>query len=267
MRAINLLPVEERAGARPATTARALNAWHALVAVAALLVIALLGTWAAARHDTARARQATAAAVARSAATQAQVGRLAPVVALDALRERRETSVVALANGRTDWAGVLRAVAGALPRQVSLTTLGLRARGADAAVAGATAAGSGTAPAGLQGTGTVTVAACADTQPRVATTLRALRALPQVEDVALNQTSRADRGASSTTASGSATGGASCPGVSVDAAVGLSAASLLDAVRGSTTAAGAGPSGASGASAPTAAGEQAAASAPSGSSR
>jgi hypothetical protein len=261
MRAINLLPVEERAGARTAVARGTLNGWHALVAVGALVIIGLLGAWATARSDAADARAATAAAVARSATAQAQVDRLAPVVALDGRRQSREAAVVALANGRTDWAGVLRAVAGALPRQVSLTTLGLRAAGA----AGTTGA-VGATPAGLQGSGTVTVAACADTQPRAATTLRALRMLPQVEDVALNQTSRAKTRAGA----GGAAGTAACPGVSVDAAIGLSAASLVDAVRVDD---GAPPSGAPAPGAPGAAGsvvpegDQAAAAASTGPSR
>lgn len=265
MRAINLLPVEERAGARTAVARHTLNGWHAIVAVGALVVVALLGAWAMARGDAADAREAAAAAVARGAAAQAQVDRLAPVVTLDARRQSREASVVALANGRTDWAGVLRAVAGALPRQVSLTTLGLQAADAGATTAGATGSG-GAAPAGLQGRGTVTVAACADTQPRVATTLRALRMLPQVEDVALNQTSRTKGGGA---AGGAATGATGCPGVSVDAAVGLSDASLLDAVRGgdpgaAAIASGAGTAGTTGA-AP--AGDQAAATTTTGTSR
>jgi Tfp pilus assembly protein PilN len=263
MRAINLLPVEERAGARTAVARRTLNGWHGIAAVGALVVVALLGAWAMARGDAADAREAAAAAVARGASAQAQVDRLAPVVALDARRQSREASVVALANGRTDWAGVLRAVAGALPRQVSLTTLGLQAAGAGGTTTGTTGSGA-TAPAGLQGTGTVTVAACADTQPRVATTLRALRMLPQVEDVALNQTSRT-KGADTTP--GAAAGATGCPGVSVDAAVGLSAASLLDAVRGGDPGAAAPGAGTAGATGTAPAGDQAAAAATAGTSR
>jgi hypothetical protein len=229
MRAMNLLPVEERGGARSGGS-RKLNGFHALAGTGSVVVIALLGTWAMAKSDEATAQDAEAAAVARSAVAQAEVNRLQPVVALDTRRQTREAAVLTLAAGRTDWAMVLRSVAGSLPSQVSVTTLGLKA--GSAAATGGTAAAT---PAGLAGTGSVAVAACADTQPRVATALRRLRALPQVEDVALNQTSRTASGA------GAGASAAGCTGVSVDAALGLSAATIIDAPStAATTAADAG---------------------------
>lgn len=237
MRAMNLLPVEERGGARAPGAASRLTAVHALAGAGAVVAVGMLGTYALAKKDTASAREAEAAAVSRSATAQAHVDRLAPVVAFDARRQARESAVLALAAGRTDWAGVLSATAGALPSNVTVTTLKLQAADATGGAAGATAA-----PAGLAGTGTVTLNVCADTQPRVATTLRRFRALPQVEDVALSQTARA---ASASGASGgaSATGGAGCSKVSADAALGLSAATVIDgaaaAAAGTATAPGA----------------------------
>lgn len=223
MRAMNLLPVEERGGQRAAgvgaTSTLTVN--HAIAGAGTVVVVGLVGLWAVTKHDTAAARDAEATAVAASAADQAQVNRLAPVVAFDARRQARETAVTQLASGRTDWAMVLRATAGALPSNVTITTLKLAA--ADAA--GATATTTSTAPAGLAGSGSVTLTVCADTQPRVATTLRRFRALPQVEDVALSQTSRAQSAAGS---GGSAGAGAGCSRVSADAALGLSDATVID---------------------------------------
>lgn len=224
MRAMNLLPVEERGSARtPGASGRSSNltAIHGIAGVGAVVTVGLVGFWAVTKHDTASAREAEAAAVAQSAAAQQQVTRLAPVVAFDTRRQTRETAVLTLASGRTDWAQVLRATAGSLPANVSVTTLKLA--GADAT--GAAAAASATGSSGLAATnGTVTLSVCADTQPRVATTLRRFRALPQVDDVALSQTARTAKSA------GGASGGGNCNRVSADAALGLSQQTVIDGV-------------------------------------
>jgi hypothetical protein len=240
MRAMNLLPVEERGGARgvsggPGRTSN-LTAVHGIAGVGAVVTVGLVGFWAMTKHDTASAREAEATAVAQSAAAQQQVTRLAPVVAFDARRQARETSVLTLASGRTDWAQVLRATAGSLPSNVSVTTLKLA--GADATgAAAATAGAAGTT--GLAATnGTVTLQVCADTQPRVATTLRRFRALPQVDDVALSQTARA---AKSSGGAGGASGGANCDRVAADAALSLSQQTVIDGVPTPAPAAAAAP--------------------------
>lgn len=220
MRAMNLLPVEERGGPRPAGATSNLTAVHGIAGVGAVVTVGLIGFWAMTKADTASAREAEAAAIAQSAAAQAQVSRLAPVVAFDARRQARESSVLALASGRTDWAAVLRATAGSLPANVTVTTLKLQAADATGAAA---STGTTTAPAGLAGLGSVTLSVCADTQPRVATTLRRFRALPQVEDVALSQTSR-----SAQSADGASAGGEGCGRVSADAALGLSDQTIID---------------------------------------
>lgn len=225
MRAMNLLPPEERGGARAAGgvgRTSNLQAVHGIAGVGAVVTVGLVGFWAMTQHDTASARQAEAAAVARSAVAQQQVTLLAPVVAFDARRQARETAVLTLASGRTDWAQVLRATAGSLPSNVSVTTLKLAAGDATGAAAAAPAAGT----TGLAATnGTVTLQVCADTQPRVATTLRRFRALPQVDDVALSQTAR-----TSGATGGGATGGASCGRVNADAALSLSQQTIIDGV-------------------------------------
>jgi hypothetical protein len=224
MRAMNLLPVEERGGARPVGggSTSNLTAVHGIAGVGAVVVIGMVGLWAVTKHDTASAREAESAAIAQSAAAQAQVNRLQPVVAFDTRRQTREAAVLTLASGRTDWAMVLRATAGSLPSNVSITTLKLAAADATAAAGGATATG---ATAGLAGTGTVTLQVCADTQPRVATALRRFRALPQVEDVALSQSARSAAGGAST---GGAGGAGTCTRVAADAALGLSNATIID---------------------------------------
>lgn len=237
MRAMNLLPVDERGGSRASGAGASSNLTinHAIAGAGAVVVVGLVGLWAVTKHDTATARDAEAAAVAASAADQAQVTRLAPVVAFDARRQSRETAVLQLASGRTDWAMVLRATAGSLPSNVSITTLKLAA--AAGATAGTTA---GTTPAGLAGSGSVTLQICADTQPRVATALRRFRALPQVEDVALSQTARSSSGSA-----GSTGGGAGCSRVAADAALGLSAQTIIDgaATAAAATAGTAAPAG------------------------
>lgn len=230
MRAMNLLPPEERGGSRGVAGASArssnLTAVHGIAGVGAVVTVGLVGFWAVTKHDTASAREAEATAVAQSAAAQQQVTRLAPVVAFDARRQARETSVLTLASGRTDWAQVLRATAGSLPSNVSVTTLKLA--GADATGAAATAAGAA-GTTGLAATnGTVTLQVCADTQPRVATTLRRFRALPQVDDVALAQTARTAK--SSGGSGGGTTGGANCDRVAADAALSLSQQTVIDGV-------------------------------------
>lgn len=242
MRAMNLLPPEERGGTRGVSGAPGrssnLTAVHGIAGVGAVVTVGLIGFWAVTKHDTASAREAEANAVAQSAAAQQQVTRLAPVVAFDARRQARETSVLTLASGRTDWAQVLRATAGSLPSNVSVTTLKLA--GADATGAAAAASTGAAGSTGLAATnGTVTLQVCADTQPRVATTLRRFRALPQVDDVALSQTARAAKAAGGS--GGGATGGANCDRVAADAALSLSQQTIIDGVPTPAPAAAAAP--------------------------
>ncbi|MCK9248648.1 MAG: hypothetical protein M0P31_06690 [Solirubrobacteraceae bacterium] len=230
MRAVNLLPPDLRqSGGRrgTGTGATRLNPVHGVAALGAVVLLAMLGMWASARHDTSVAREAEAAAVARAATAQAQVNQLQPVVALDRRRAERESAVNAAATGRTDWAMVLEAVAGALPGPVGITQL--------AATTG------GSRVAGLQGQGSVHIVGCSDTQPRVATALRALERLPQVDDVALSSTARNGKGATST----------ACDGVSLDATVGLAATTILDAVQATADATGAAGAADAGAAGPT----------------
>ncbi|MGX6449688.1 hypothetical protein ACVU7I_16745, partial [Patulibacter sp. S7RM1-6] len=109
---VNLLPPEERPDGR-AAAGGPFAPWIGVAAVGGVVLVVLLALWGVARHQASSARSQEAAATARTAPRQAELSRLAPVVRLDRLRTEREEAIVRAASGRTDWAGALRAAAGA----------------------------------------------------------------------------------------------------------------------------------------------------------
>jgi len=213
MRAVNLIPADQRSGGAVGAGRSGGAAYAVLALVAGLAVMALLYGLA---HNQIASRKTQAAALAvRAQAAQAAATRLAPYTSFIALRQERTQAVETLVNSRFDWAHVFHEFGRVFPVDASISSLtgtigsasgtsGSSSTGASAsssASAGSSSVASVTPPGSVP---TFSVAGCATTQTAVAQTLTRLRLMDGVSNVTLQSSTKAG-------GSGGGTGGG-CPG-------------------------------------------------------
>ncbi len=222
MRAVNLIPAEQRSGTSVGAGRSEGAAYAVLALVAGLAVMALL--YGLARRDVAsqRAQAATAAAKAQQAVTAAE--RLAPYTSFVAQREQRAQAVETIVDTRFDWAHVLHEIGRVLPFQTSINSLtgtvgstggssssssSSSSKASSPSTASAGASSSAVASATPAGTvPTFTLAGCATSQPAVALMLERLRLIDGVSEVTLQSSTAAAGGGGE--GGGGGTGGG-CP--------------------------------------------------------
>jgi Tfp pilus assembly protein PilN len=136
MRAINLLPAEQRAG-RKVSLSRS-----KLVMICGAAVVLGLGyyTWNI-KQEVSRVNEAVGTAESDRSAVQAEIATLNASARSETDLQRFQGMVSGIARSRTDWDRVIRDVALVMPRQAWLTTL--RAETPKAAAAAPAAAGAG----------------------------------------------------------------------------------------------------------------------------
>jgi hypothetical protein len=215
MRAVNLIPGDQRDGS-PVGAGRSEGAAYAVLAVlAAFAVLAVLYGKASRDVSTNRSKAATLTAEAQSA--QAQANALAPYTAFASLREERAQAVASLVDTRFDWAHAFHEFGRVLTAQTSISSLdgsiapGTAAPAAAATPAPAAAATTTTAAASSVSSATPSgsvptfqLAGCATSQRTVAQMLQRLRLIDGVDEVTL-QTST--KGAGSGSSGGCPPGG------------------------------------------------------------
>ncbi len=122
MRAVNLIPAEQRSG-QPVGAGRSQGgAYAVLVLIAGLALMAFV--YGSADHQISSARAKVASVTAQAQQAQVAAERLAPYTSFIALREQRTQAVEALVDSRFDWAHVLHEFGRVLPAQASITSLG-----------------------------------------------------------------------------------------------------------------------------------------------
>ncbi len=208
MKAVNLIPPEQRRGGGGSLGRSGGAAYLLLAGLASLLVLGLL--YAVADHQVAD-RQAQIATDTREAdQVQARVTALAGYTQFATLHAQRVQTISKLASARIDWAGDLRRLAAAMPLDVKLISIdasqppplapgavssapsasGTTATPASPAPAGSTAA-TPAASATLATTSAATsgptfqISGCAKTHSEVGDVINRLRAIPGVGQVAL----------------------------------------------------------------------------------
>jgi Tfp pilus assembly protein PilN len=208
MRAVNLIPVEQRSG-QPVGAGRSQGgAYAVLLVVGGLALMAYL--YGEARHQISSRRGQAAALTAQARQTQAAAERLAPYTSFIALREERKQDVDALIDSRFDWAHVLHEFGRVLPAQTSISSLSgtVGATSTETASTSSSATpstgASASAVASATPSGSVptfTLAGCAINQPAVALMLERLHLIDGVNEVTL-QSSTAGSSTGSTSGGG-----------------------------------------------------------------
>jgi Tfp pilus assembly protein PilN len=209
MRAVNLIPAQQRSGGSVGAGRSGGAAYAVMVVLGGFALLAFL--YGRADHQISSGRAQAAALTAQAQRAQGETSRLAPYTSFIALREQRTSAVSELVDSRFDWAHVFHEFGRVLPPEVSVTSLTGTIGGA---AAGASAPN---APAGARSSGTVasatppgsvplfTLAGCATSQPAVALMLDRLRLMDGASTVTLQSSTKSS-------SSGSGGGSGACVG-------------------------------------------------------
>jgi len=202
MRAVNLIPVEQRGGGSVGAGRSQGGAYAVLALAAGIAVLALL--YGIARHDVSSDRQQAAAATSKAQQIEAQAQRLAPYASFITMREQRTHTVETIVDSRFDWAHLFHELGRVLPKAVSLSSLTGTVGSATTAPASATSSSTSATPSGSLPS--FTLMGCAVDQGAVALLLERLRLIDGVSEVTLNSST-----ASTSGGSGGSTSGVGCP--------------------------------------------------------
>jgi Tfp pilus assembly protein PilN len=210
MKAVNLIPGEQRQGAGSVTGRSGGGALIVLGLLAGLA--ALIAMYGSAHHRiSSEAGEATSLS-AQASAIQSRTGQLTPYTSFVSMADQRMQTVSQLVQARFDWSHALHELGRVLPVGTSLSLLhgtvgpaGTGSSSAPSAAAGGTPASS--TPPGS--TPVFTLTGCATSQSVVAQALQRLRLMDGVSEVQLQSSTRSGSSGSSGSSAG-ASGG--CPG-------------------------------------------------------
>jgi Tfp pilus assembly protein PilN len=198
MRAVNLIPGDQRSGASVGA-GRSEGGAYALLALLVIVAgMALL--YGKASRDVSSKKSQAATLTNEATQAQAQAQALAPYTSFVALREQRQQAVESLVDTRFDWAHAFHELGRVLTTEVSITSLdgtiaaagttpGAAPAAPAAPAAGAASAGATSAtPSGSVPTFTLT--GCATSQKSVADVMQRLRLIDGVKEVTLQSSTR-----------------------------------------------------------------------------
>jgi Tfp pilus assembly protein PilN len=192
VRAVNLIPPEERRGDKAPTRTGPLA--YVIVAVLAAALLAVTAVVLAGNQITDRKAE-KASLETQVAEARAQAARLSAFASFASVQETREQTVASLAQSRFDWERVLRSLALVTPDGVWLTSMeatvssSVQAPDSGGTSSSASTGSSGTAP--VEGP-SLHIQGCASGQKAVARFLSALREIDGVTRVSVLKSDRPD---------------------------------------------------------------------------
>jgi Tfp pilus assembly protein PilN len=215
MRAVNLIPGEQRQGGSGLAGLTGRSGGGALIVLGLIAGLAvMIAMYGSAHHSISSQSGEVAAIDAEASAVQARAGRLTPYTNFVTMADQRTQTVAQLVQARFDWSHALHELGRVLPAGTSLSALHgtVGATGtASAAASSTSSAAAGSTPASSTPPGstpTFTLTGCAKSQTIVAQALQRLRLMDGASEVQLQNSTKPDAGSSG--ASGGASG--SCPG-------------------------------------------------------
>jgi Tfp pilus assembly protein PilN len=212
MRAVNLIPSEERRGGSVGVGRSGGAAYIVLGMLGVMAVLVLL--YGMARHQVSDRQGKLASIAAETQRAQEAATALTPYTSFVALREQRMQAVEAVVDSRFDWAHAFHELGRVLPRETSISSIDGTVGGAAATSSTASAPAAATAaPAAAATSATppgsvpaITLSGCASTQAEVALTLQRLRLMDGVSAVSLQSSAKSGAtGASSASSNGNCT--------------------------------------------------------------
>jgi Tfp pilus assembly protein PilN len=205
VRAVNLIPSDDRAGAQ-----RSGGAVYVFLGILGGLVV-MVAAWVLVNNQVTTKQADIEQLRADTTAAQQQAAALAPFRTFASMRAKRVETVTSLADSRFDWGPVLRKMAMVLPRDVWLTSMvGTVAPGITLEGAGSGGGDTSSLRAALPGPA-VELTGCTSSQAEVARVLTRLRLIDGVTRVSLASSKKSDKAAAgaqpSSADSGSGGGG------------------------------------------------------------
>lgn len=202
MRAVNLIPSEQRSGGGSLAGRSSGAALILLGLIVGVAVLALL--YGSAARRVSKETGEVAKIEAQTSQVQARTGRLTPYAAFVAMADQRTKTVEQLVQARFDWSHTLHELGRVLPAGSSLQTLagtiaGSSTSSSSSSTASATPASS--TPPGS--TPTLALTGCSRSQDEVAQTLQRLKLMDGVSEVHLQSSGKAS-------SSGSGASGGAC---------------------------------------------------------
>ena len=186
MKAVNLIPVDERRGGAAGGRSAA-PSYAVLGALAVLVVMAVAWTLTG---NTVKDRKASLSRVQQEAtAAETQATKLAAYSAFSDLRKKRAETVTSIAKSRFDWAHLMHEVARVIPTDTHLISLA-GSVSPTAQVPGGV--GSALQLRGASAGPAIDIVGCATSQANVARMMSRLRLIDGVEHVTLAESSKND---------------------------------------------------------------------------
>lgn len=204
MRAVNLIPAEERKGAG-GVAGRSGGAAYVLLGLLGVLVL-LIGARTLAAGSVADKREEVAALEQQAVAAEARAASLAQFSQFATLSEQRVSTVTQIASSRFDFAHAMRELARAVPSDVSLTALQATVS-PDVQLKNSAGAPTSSLRAALP-VPAVELVGCTSDQRNVARMVTRMRTLDGVSRVALQSSSKLETAGGG--GGGGATGGTDC---------------------------------------------------------
>jgi hypothetical protein len=208
MRAVNLIPSDQRAGGGSVTGDSEGGAFLVIGLLAGIAVLALM--YGIASHQVSSRQGEVASVTAEAQATQARAAELAPYVSFKGLYQARLQAVSLLAGSRFDWAHAFHEIGRVLPADASLSTIH-GTIGSATSTGTVTTSSSGTPASATVASATppgavpsFSLAGCATSQSEVAEVLQRLRLINGVSAVNLQSSTKATSG-------GGGGAGGTCP--------------------------------------------------------
>lgn len=193
MRAVNLIPSEQRSGGTVGS--RSQGAAFAVLALLAGIAV-LVFMYGSAHHQVSNHHAEAATLTTEAQQLQTQASQLASYTSFVAMREQRLQAIASLVGSRFDWAAAMGELSRVLPPFVSISSLqgtvgattGTAGAKAPSSVTATTTASASSAVSSATPPGTVptfTLSGCATSQAAVADTLVRLRLISGVSNVTL----------------------------------------------------------------------------------
>jgi Tfp pilus assembly protein PilN len=204
MKAVNLIPVEDRRGLRGGGSGSGVGSYIVLGVLAA--VVAMSAAYTLVNRSVSDRRAELASVQSQVETAQAQVQRYSSYTGFSALRQKRTETVRSLAASRFDWSHALHELARTIPSNAWLTSLKGTVK-PGVAIEGGT---EDPLRASLQNPA-LEVVGCTTSQDDVAKVISSLRRVDGVERVTLSSSQKLEQaGASASSGAASGSGDGDC---------------------------------------------------------
>ena len=216
MKAVNLIPGEQRQGAGGLSDLTGRSGGAALIVLGVIVALAvMIAMYGSAHHSISSQNGEVAQIKTETSAVEARTGRLTPYANFVSMADQRTETVAQLVQARFDWSHALHELGRVLPAGTSLNALhGTVGASTTESSSSSSSSAASSAPASSTPPGSTpvfTLTGCATSQSVVAQALQRLRLMDGASEVQLQSSTKAETGGASGGSGGSGAAG-TCSG-------------------------------------------------------